>query len=41
MISAITRGVRAENSGPHAVEHLDTDQPEIVIGEGIEHRTEG
>ena len=27
----------AENPGSHAVEHLDTDQPEAVIGEGIEH----
>src|SRR5271168_4765306 len=31
----------AEDAGPDALEHLDADQPEAVIGAGVEHRANG
>src|SRR5271170_3261874 len=31
----------AENSRADTIEHLDADQPEAVVGEGVEHRPDG
>ena len=31
---------RAENPGADAIEHLDADQPEAVVGKGVEHRAD-
>ncbi len=33
--------IRAENPGADTVEHLDADQPEAIVGKGVEHRPDG